>query len=138
MEQMIDASEQAHRQKLMEKIEASRALASKSTTQRASKKQAALPPAAPAMPATPTPTRTPVPSLAQPLAPEPLPPTPIMPTASPPKTTQNSQAQAVTTPANPDILKLVHNDDLNVETLARQASKNEEPPEDQEVVISLR
>lgn len=49
-------------------------------------------------------------------------------------------APAMTAPADPAILSLANNDDLNVSTLAREAYKakhGEEPPEDGEVVISL-
>lgn len=49
-------------------------------------------------------------------------------------------ATTVTTPADPAILSLATNNDLNVSTLAREAYKakhGEEPPQD-EVVISLR
>ena len=50
-------------------------------------------------------------------------------------------APAVTPPADPAILSLASNDDLNVSTLAREAYKathDDEPPQDEEVVISLR
>lgn len=43
----------------------------------------------------------------------------------------------LTQEANTDILKLANNDDLTVATIARQAHKNDQPPQD-EVVISLR
>ena len=43
---------------------------------------------------------------------------------------------AMTPPPNPDILKLVNNNDLNVATIAHEAGKYKEPPSD-EVVISL-
>ena len=43
---------------------------------------------------------------------------------------------AMTPPPNPDILKLVNNNDLNVATIAHEAGKHQEPPSD-EVVISL-
>lgn len=42
----------------------------------------------------------------------------------------------VTPQANPAILELANNNDLDVATIARQAHKNEEPPQD-EVVIAL-
>lgn len=49
----------------------------------------------------------------------------------------NSQQQsASTTPVNPAILDLAHNDDLSVETLARQAQKGNLG--DDEVIITLR
>jgi hypothetical protein len=51
----------------------------------------------------------------------------------------NQSQTAVTPPSDPGILKLVKNNDLNVATIGREASrkKDEEPPTD-EVVISLR
>jgi hypothetical protein len=62
---------------------------------------------------------------------------PVVPTPSPAPTLQ---AQAVTPTPDPGILNLVTSNDLNVATIARQAHKQKgsEPPEDQEVVISLR
>lgn len=48
-----------------------------------------------------------------------------------------SPAQSASiTPVDPAIIKLANNDDLNVETLARQAKKDK--PDDGEVVITLR
>ena len=44
--------------------------------------------------------------------------------------------QPATTPVDPAIINLANNDDLNVETIARQAKKD--MPDDGEVVISLR
>lgn len=44
----------------------------------------------------------------------------------------------VTPPANPDILNLANNDDLNVATIARQANKSKGDAPDGEVVVSLR
>jgi len=52
------------------------------------------------------------------------------------QTSEKSHAQAVTPPPNPDILKLVNNNDLNVATIAHEAAKQAEPPSG-EVVISL-
>ncbi len=52
-----------------------------------------------------------------------------------PKT--SSSSDAMTTPANPDILRLASNDDLNISTIAREANKHKTPPDD-EVVIPLR
>ncbi len=50
----------------------------------------------------------------------------------------NSQAHATsTTPVDPAILNLANNDDLNVETLARQA-KRDKPEDPTEVIITLR
>lgn len=53
------------------------------------------------------------------------------------KTTQTQAQSPVTAPADPAILSLANNNDLNVATIAREASKakGEEPPD--EVVISL-
>lgn len=49
-----------------------------------------------------------------------------------------AKAAAVTPPPNPDIIELANNDDLNVETIARQANKkNKKRPPDGEVVINL-
>ena len=50
-------------------------------------------------------------------------------------TTSQAQAQMTSTP-DPDIINLAHNNDLTVETLARQAKKKELG--ENEVVISLR
>lgn len=55
---------------------------------------------------------------------------------TPAKISQKSPAQTMTPPPNPDILKLVNNNDLNVATIAHEAGKQKEPPSD-EVVISL-
>lgn len=54
--------------------------------------------------------------------------------------TPPSQAQASSpTPSNPDIMNLVNNNDLSVETIQRQANKKPEPDDDpNEVTISLR
>ncbi len=49
--------------------------------------------------------------------------------------TQNANATSAT-PVDPDILQLSQNDDLNIETIARQANKTQEE-DDGEVVISL-
>jgi hypothetical protein len=50
-----------------------------------------------------------------------------------------AQQQASTPPADPVILSLADNDDLNVETLSRQAKKDKDKLEDDtEVIISLR
>jgi hypothetical protein len=47
-------------------------------------------------------------------------------------------AQTPVTPApDPDILDLANNDDLNVETIARQANKRQQDKDDGEVVINL-
>lgn len=54
----------------------------------------------------------------------------------PAKISQKSPAQPMTPPPNPDILKLVNNNDLNVATIAHEAGKHKQPPSD-EVVISL-
>ena len=52
-------------------------------------------------------------------------------------TTDNSQAQAqMTNTPDPAIMSLAQNNDLNIETIARQAKRND--AEDNEVVISLR
>ena len=61
------------------------------------------------------------------------------PTVQPAATDDTPPPQAVTAPPDPAILSLANNNDLNVATLAREASKakNPEPPDD-EVVISLR
>ncbi|MBA3758540.1 PrgI family protein [Candidatus Saccharibacteria bacterium] len=40
--------------------------------------------------------------------------------------------------ATPEILNLAVNDDLNIATIARQAKKTQKPPDDGEVIISLR
>lgn len=49
-----------------------------------------------------------------------------------------ARAAPVTPPPNPDIIELANNDDLNVETIARQANKkNKKRPPDGEVVINL-
>jgi hypothetical protein len=63
------------------------------------------------------------------------------PAAAPAASTPAPAAPAMTTPADPAILSLASNDDLNVSTLAREAYKathDDEPPQDEEVVISLR
>jgi hypothetical protein len=62
------------------------------------------------------------------------------PPAAPAAVTPPPAAPAMTAPADPAILSLANNDDLNVSTLAREAYKakhGEEPPQDGEVVISL-
>lgn len=51
------------------------------------------------------------------------------------KTEEEKTISKVTEPPSPDIISLAHNNDLNVATLARQASKDDD--ESQEVVISL-
>lgn len=56
-------------------------------------------------------------------------------------TPENSYPKKISTPTmtappNPDILKLVNNNDLNVATIAHEAGKHKEPPSD-EVIISL-
>lgn len=67
---------------------------------------------------------------------QPLPPTTATP--APAQKPEFTEAQAVTTPTNPDILKLVHNDDQSVDSTADQGvTTKEEPPEENEVVISL-
>jgi hypothetical protein len=43
----------------------------------------------------------------------------------------------MTAPVNPAIINLANNDDLNIETLARQANKKQDTLDDGEVVISL-
>jgi hypothetical protein len=48
--------------------------------------------------------------------------------------TQNTKATS-TTPVDPGILALAHNDDLNVETIARQANKNQ--ADGDEVIVNL-
>ncbi len=53
------------------------------------------------------------------------------------QTTNPSLNPTVTTPVNPDILALANSNDLNVETLARQAGKNDDELTD-EVVVPLR
>ena len=58
----------------------------------------------------------------------------IMPISDQPATTPAQSAS--TTPVDPAIINLANNDDLNVETIARQAKKD--MPDDGEVVISLR
>jgi hypothetical protein len=56
-------------------------------------------------------------------------------TPAPQEPIQNTQASTGAAPVDPAILSLSDNDDLNVETLARQAKKD--LPDDDEVVISL-
>lgn len=51
------------------------------------------------------------------------------------KTEENQSTSTVTEPIRPDIISLAHNNDLDVATLARQASKDDSDP--QEVVVSL-
>lgn len=58
----------------------------------------------------------------------------ISPTSA--QTSVKTPIQPMTPPSNPDILKLVNNNDLNVATIAHEAGKQKEPPSD-EVVISL-
>lgn len=58
------------------------------------------------------------------------PPAPVMSAA------QNSN-NPVTPAPDPDILELANNDDLNVETIARQAHKKQQEKDDGEVVINL-
>lgn len=53
------------------------------------------------------------------------------------KTQQTQPKPPVTQTPNTDILNLASNDDLTVATIARQAHKNDQPPEN-EVVVSLR
>ncbi len=57
-----------------------------------------------------------------------------------PTTDSGTAPAAVTPPPSPAILSLANNNDLNVATLAREASKakSQELPPDEEVVISLR
>jgi len=57
------------------------------------------------------------------------------PANSSPQTPEPATAKPQTTPANPAIIDLAHNDDLNVATIARQAHRLDES--DGEVVVSL-
>ncbi len=58
-------------------------------------------------------------------------------TQTPQQTDPQDDTAASTTPVDPAILNLANNDDLNVETLARQA-KRDKPEDPTEVVITLR
>ncbi len=63
--------------------------------------------------------------------------------AKAPEPPTQQKSEAVTTPPNPDILRLANNDDLNVATIAREAHKSKPKSgsldsDDGEVVISLR
>lgn len=71
-------------------------------------------------------------------APAPVPQNMASPTPAAVPTTNSSQNPAPKVTQGPDaaILDLVRNDDLNVATIAREAHKRKEPPQD-EVVISL-
>jgi hypothetical protein len=62
------------------------------------------------------------------------------PTTPPADDQATANRDNVTGPAavNPDILRLASNDDLNVATIAREANRSKRPPDDDEVVISLR
>jgi hypothetical protein len=51
---------------------------------------------------------------------------------------QKIEQPAQTLPSNPEISNLANNNDLNIETIARQANKKPEKHGDDEVVISLR
>lgn len=62
-----------------------------------------------------------------------------MPQTTMPEPPMQAPIAPVTAPVNPAILNLAKNDDLNVETLARQAHKaDEQRLSDDEIVISLR
>lgn len=49
----------------------------------------------------------------------------------------NANASTMTTPTDPGIIELAHNDDLDIATIARQADKVVEQNNDGEVVVSL-
>lgn len=51
---------------------------------------------------------------------------------------QKAAAQPKPTPVNPAVQQLANNNDLNISTIARQANKPPQKPDDGEVVISLR
>lgn len=69
---------------------------------------------------------------------QPLGQTPTKPLSSEPVIKSVGQAPTPSpAPSNPAILELANNDDLNVETIARQASKTKKEPPADEVVISL-
>lgn len=53
------------------------------------------------------------------------------------KAAQEAAQQPVTTPADPDIINLARNDDLNVETVARQMQKKQAKKPKDEIVINL-
>ncbi len=55
-----------------------------------------------------------------------------------PQPTANRETDTSSEAANPAILRLANNDDLNVATLAREAKKASPKPLDDEVIISLR
>ncbi|HSX23974.1 MAG TPA: PrgI family protein [Candidatus Saccharimonadales bacterium] len=63
---------------------------------------------------------------------------PKNPIAAAPNSTQPTGPVPSSTEANPAILRLASNDDLNVATIAREANKQAQKPPDDEVVISLR
>jgi hypothetical protein len=52
--------------------------------------------------------------------------------------TDDKSQQTASTPSSPDIMRLASNDDLNVDTIAREANRSKQSPDDDEVVISLR
>lgn len=135
--QMIDQSEAARRQALLEKV--------KSMAQTPTAIPEPTPPIAPLNNYQPTSQlvtpSTPGGSLNQPLqsqsSTQNLP--TLQPLAAPTPTAQSAnttQAQAVTTPVDAGILNLVTNNDLNVATISKLA--NEKAADDGEVVIKLR
>jgi hypothetical protein len=56
---------------------------------------------------------------------------------TPPAPAPVAPTPQMTAPVNPAIINLANNDDLNIETLARQANKKQDTLDDGEVVISL-
>lgn len=60
--------------------------------------------------------------------------TPITPTPEPTQTSESTSENTV----SPDIIKLVNNSDLSIETIAREAQRIHKKDEGEEVVISLR
>jgi len=145
--QMVAASDQAHRQQIMQRMDEIR---TRQASQPAS--PVATPSAVPvANPVTPIPTATiptqPAPSVVN----DTLPPLPqplvssqraaygnthvLQPQASAP-TGSNAADNTVTAPRQTDKIKLANNNDLNVATIAREANKLDGPQD--EVVISLR